>query len=482
MAREFISPRQDPLFDEPFEPNELPQASPFLAPEFVGRPDSPGAMDPPYERPVSPFEPPVLTATAVRGTYDAWLGVVAKVFYDAADGLLANVRTVSTTRSDVVWDATYNQPSGKAVPSAASQPQRTIEACLPWPPRHDQQKYHVAVGDIVTVFGGRDGRCWFLTDELPWWGVVVKAAADDATEDNVGGAGLKTLTIRRQILSGDPDGGAFSGAAFYPCAGTSYDLKDAAGATLVYSDVLVVCQTGQQHGYRVGELVEVTRRGRYLFALPARESFHAVLVSTGPTAEADFTDERYWVREVAATITYAGASDDSYTYDLAMQSQTDPTGSGGRWARWVCAIHDSGRGVHRLPVIASGADPDTGIVVTVHLHRDTASDEAWYSFETNPNATFPVLLTKTSGAAGGAGAICAYLYTVLALDDATELGTGAAPVKDRIYGVTYWYPGETRTGEGGGVASRYGLATYDAGGNLLLLDAYGEIPKMTACP
>lgn len=97
------------------------------------------------------------------------------------------------------------------------------------------------------------------------------------------------------------------------------------------------------------------------------------------------------------------------------------------------------------------------------------------------DGAFPVLLTQDGGAAGGAAAECTYTYTVLLLDDATELDTGVTPQRPRLHFIAYWYAGETRTLPNV-ATSRYGLAAHDADGTLLLLDAFGEIAKTTVCP
>jgi len=94
---------------------------------------------------------------------------------------------------------------------------------------------------------------------------------------------------------------------------------------------------------------------------------------------------------------------------------------------------------------------------------------------------FVVLVTKDGGVAGDASTECSYTYTVKKLNDSTELGTEVTPEAPRLHYVAYWYAGETRTGATGDTTSRYGLACY-ASGSLVLLYAFGEIPKEDACP
>lgn len=101
---------------------------------------------------------------------------------------------------------------------------------------------------------------------------------------------------------------------------------------------------------------------------------------------------------------------------------------------------------------------------------------------------FAVLVTMDGGDVGSETAECTYTYTVKALDDSTILrknnagdnATGMTPEVPRLHYVGYWYAGETRTAPAV-ATSRYGLACYDADGDLHLLICYGEIGKDNPC-
>ncbi len=93
---------------------------------------------------------------------------------------------------------------------------------------------------------------------------------------------------------------------------------------------------------------------------------------------------------------------------------------------------------------------------------------------------YAALVTKDGGASGGAAAECTYTYTVKALDDATILDTLVTPQVPRLHYIEYWYAGEARTTPAA-TTSRYALITYDSGGNLVLLQCFGELPKDDIC-
>lgn len=358
---DFIDNPQDSTLQISGGAPELPEMIPWP-------PDPPPIAAIPDDK-VIPWNPqrgePIqrIDASAVTGTFDSWVAVVDKVH--------ATTRAIEVTRSDVVWGSNET-PSGKSIASAFSQPQTAIATAYPFPPRHDQAGYLISVGDIVTCVTGRDGRIWYFNDELPFVGQVVKADGDDATEDNTGGAGLTTLTVRRQSLSGDPDNVLFAGAAL---AG----LLGPLGAEIRYSNVLVIKSPTSHHGYRVGDYVWVQRRGRYYFVVPARETFTAFVVDAGPGGEADFADNRYWVREYKNAVVYAGVN--SYTLTPTTITQTDPTGSGGKSGRWVQATN-MGEAVskHGLYTETEASGPASAVRVVVSMFADIADGEPWYSF------------------------------------------------------------------------------------------------------
>ncbi len=94
---------------------------------------------------------------------------------------------------------------------------------------------------------------------------------------------------------------------------------------------------------------------------------------------------------------------------------------------------------------------------------------------------------KDGGQAGGAAANCTWTYTVKDLAGNTlrhaegSLATGLTPQKARYCLMEYWYAGEDR-GEAGGATSTYCTYCRDSAGNVVLLEALGEIDKDTECP
>lgn len=306
--------------------------------------------------PVQPL--PVVVSSQVAGPMDAFAGVVVKTYYDATafptgHPLLAQTAGIDARRC-TYYCSTNNAPTAFSTQGIAGHPLDLNFACMPLPTRHDQEAQHVAVGDFVTILSGRDGRHFFMLDDLPFIGVVIKAEAT-VKENLSGGAGNVVLKVRRQAMSGTPPTWAI----------TLADLKVAAGTNVEYTGVLTLGPTDVQHGYRCGDQVWVQRKGLYFFASPVRDSFLAKVqtgAASGPDAEGDFTDARYWVKEQVATVSYA---DNTWTYTLANRTQTDPSGSGGRYGRWVCAVNlAEPTGSHMLAA-------DT--VVMVHISRDPAT-------------------------------------------------------------------------------------------------------------
>ncbi|HUU83351.1 MAG TPA: hypothetical protein VM243_07590, partial [Phycisphaerae bacterium] len=238
------------------------------------------------QRPASPFDREV-PASSLSGTFDGWVGEVVGEYGGSTHPTLGVVQGIDVVRVSQAW-GTNNTPAAGAIAPAWSAPEPSLLSALPFPARHDQAAYHVAVGEFVAVITGRDGRCWYIADDLPFIATVIKEA-DGASikEDNAGGAGLLAVTVRRQAISGDPDDVAFAGA-------TLADLQDADSADIEYADVLVIGPTGQSHGYRTGDKVWVQRRGRYYFVVPGPSSFPALIHNAGPDGEANLASNHYW--------------------------------------------------------------------------------------------------------------------------------------------------------------------------------------------
>lgn len=313
-----------------------------------------------------------INTSQLVGPLDAWVGKVLNVSYGSTHPVEGIEQAITVERIDVRW-STNNEPVAATGRTKARAQATTIAYPYPFPPRHDQAAYHVAAGDIVTVIEGRDGRCWYMSDDLPFPARVVKATGT-VTEKYAGGAGRLEIKVRRRAITGDP-------SSVKPVI--TADLEDAEDADIEYSHVLVVSASEQPHGLRCGDYVWVERRGYYFFVEPQRQTFMAWITNLGPEvdeeAAADFGSEHYWLREVVGTLTY---TNDEYSVAVAEKTQTDPTGSGGRYGRLVDGInlYERVNGTHNLPV-------DESVIVEVHMHRDP-NGEVWYTFGHPVNGWF----------------------------------------------------------------------------------------------
>ena len=347
---------------ESFDPTDLPEAAPSPAASPYNASQNAGLR---VRQPTWQIEGGVQTepgpqdyrvpAATVTGHYDAWAGKVLAAHDAAADKVLGQTRAVTVQRVSVRWGTNNAVLTGEA-PPPMSQLCPSIAVALPLPPRQDQPGYMAAVGDVVTVLTGRDGLCYYLPDDVPFIGVVIKSTVS-VKEDTAGGAGLLWLSVRRQAMTADPS----------EAVATLGNCLTAAGATIDYSYVLVLAPVGQQHGYRVGDRVWVHRRGLYYFALPARQWFLAKTGTVGPDSEAAPTDNSYWVREQTPTVAYTNST---YTVTYADKTQTDPTASGGRYGRWVLAWNLGEESwSHLVP---------TGTVVMVQIGNDVEGDPTYH--------------------------------------------------------------------------------------------------------
>lgn len=338
-----------------------------------------GPIGPRLELPVdglTPFDQEI-PSESITGPFDGFLAEVTDIFDDGVHARLRERQAIEAKRVGIDY-TTNNEPDGYAVPLAPGNLTASRIAALPFPTRHDQARYLVAVGDIVAILAGRDGRHWYFRDDLPFPAVVIKATTS-VKEDTAGGAGTTSLKVRRQAMSGNP-------ASAVP---TLANLQTAAAANIELSYVKVMGPTNVAHGYRCGDLVWVQRRGLYYYVVPASETFAAYIVDAGPDSESDFAsnDPRYWVREYDSAATY---SNNTYTSTDTTKTQTDPTGSGGRFGRWVCAwnLAELPGSTHLLTTVtatAGGAGaPGNAIYVTVFMYGDPSSAEHWYCFSVKP--------------------------------------------------------------------------------------------------
>jgi len=144
---------------------------------------------------------------------------------------------------------------------------------------------------------------------------------------------------------------------------------------------------------------------------------------------------------------------------------------------------------HRIPVLQPGVDrypASQQDVLRDALSRatggqgvssDALGTEIWGGHHDH---TFMVKVEKDGGNAGSAasGTIaavnCSFTYTVKDLADETTLGTEITPERPR-------YPGTTYLEAGSGGRSDYGVAAYDADGDLILLHCEGEIEDTDTC-
>ena len=90
-----------------------------------------------------------------------------------------------------------------------------------------------------------------------------------------------SLCVRRQALGGDPDGDPWTGPS-------QADLQNADGTFVEYLGVKPYGPSNVHHGYRVGDSVLVTRRGRYFFCDCTGQVFIAKIHGGGPLGEDDF--------------------------------------------------------------------------------------------------------------------------------------------------------------------------------------------------
>lgn len=350
-----------------------------------------------------------LRGELLRGQFDAFVGKVLDTYEGATHPSLGTAQGINVERIDVRWDSSTNTPLGSVTPSP-SVGSPNVVAANPWPPKHDQVGYIVAEGDTVTVLRGADGLHWYMADDTPFVGRVVVWDDDNVTEQFGGGVdgGSLTLKVRQQKMTGNPNSAAVTLADLETVAdawdsGTAYLIDDIvvvssttyrcikantnntppnatyweADNIVIHRYVNVLRADNQAHGYRVGDDILVIRRGLYLFALPLRERFLAVTsvgANSGPSNAADSTDEHYWVKELDMLVSYGT---DNWVFadttQNSLRSSTDPTGSGGRLARFVDAVNLAERAgeTHLL------ADD---VLVEVTMWQD-ASGQPYYTFD-----------------------------------------------------------------------------------------------------
>ena len=310
----------------------------------------------PVEVAAEPPEPPEpIRSRDIRGPMDSWVGIVRKVNYETAGGdpMTGAVVSIQVERAYPYY-STNNDPLLAASPMIAASPTPTMVTAWPFPLRHDQQKHVVDEGDAVTVVDGRDGWHYFLADDLPFLATIRAVSGMATDEAHNDGAGNDALTVRRQAITGDPDNGGYTGPQYS-------DLLDVDSVAIEYTKVLAKFAGGLHHGWRIGDLVWVEKRGRYFFVIQHRETFVAKIMDEGPDEEENFVNSRYWVKEQDITATW-NTNSASFTF-------ADRTAS----PRWVPAINlaefSAGDSTHELA---------TGAIVVIVVQADPVDDEPAY--------------------------------------------------------------------------------------------------------
>ena len=232
-------PEEDTDFVRSDRPDEYRETG------MTGDPSDSSSRD---DRTMTSFDYPHREADSITGTFDAFAANVDKVFYAKAEAVSGKVQAIQYTRCGVDY-GTNNWPDTYTAPTAWSQTQTQIGLALPWPARHDQEAYHVEADDIVMIVEGRDGRRWFMADDLPFVGVVLGAGTNSGSGD-----GLTSVQVRRQAIEGDPAALELS------------DLLDPDGTEIDYADVWIVDEDGADQGYETDDRILVHRRGSFLFA------------------------------------------------------------------------------------------------------------------------------------------------------------------------------------------------------------------------
>ncbi|HUX00509.1 MAG TPA: tail fiber protein [Phycisphaerae bacterium] len=304
------------------------------------------------------------------------------------------------------------------------------------------------------------------------WGTTT-----DVKEQNNGGAGYMSLRVRRKSLDDNPT---------TPLGSITDhdDLQTAAAADVEYEKVQVL-SNGGEHTYRVGDLVWVFRRGYYFFCLPAPDMFVGevqVSATPGPEGEADFATNHYWVKEVGPAITY---TNNAWVLDQwGAQTQTDPTGSGGRYGRWVDVLN--------LAEASTSHLLQNGDIVTVHKSVEAllpaGTGGVAYTMERATNGVFVGAILLSGGTAVPVGylecdgsevsqATYAALFSVIG----TNFNTGGEA------GGNFRLPGEDGNylkGTNGTPGTYSGAATHthDAHGGTEAATATGAVFAFTSDP
>lgn len=338
-----------PPIDEP-APGSVGDAGRLLDPGPLSTDGGVFGPIPVPEAILAPLPKPPVYSREIVGPMDSWVGKVKSVHDGAADAHTGLKNTIQVERVRMTWAVGGNHtPASETGSLPLSGPTPPVVTAYPWPLKHDQETHHTAAGEFVMILDGRDGRYWYVVDDDPFIAEVIAVDGVATTEAFNDGAGNNLLTVIRQGMTGGPGSLVLA------------DLQDEAPANIEYTDVYAVPSDTLFHGWRIGDKVWVQRRGAYMFCWDHRESFLGKIVATGPDAEGDFTDERYWVEEQQVTAAWSTNSA-SYTYATRSGSpRTVPT-------------------VHLDEIVAGSHALAAGTYVIVTMQKDPDSDEPVYVF------------------------------------------------------------------------------------------------------
>jgi len=264
-------------------------------------PSGPTLDDPRPEPPVPEPEP---------NYAGVWPCEVTKVYYDKADTNFWN--EAGAKRLDGL--------DIRAIDARAVRP-TVITESLVYGERHyfhgvlpdemcpDQQAHHVAASDTVWVTHSPDGHDYFRTRYEPFFGAVVPNS-----ETAYGSVHNDYVSVRQQQLQGNPGSDNYAGPLLSDMYATDeftqggFIFPRPGGAVvgshyIDYHFVLplrrLVDNSLQHHGLIKGDQVLVFQRGRYLFCMADKRSGEwCVITSEGLGSEADYEDNRYWVKRV----------------------------------------------------------------------------------------------------------------------------------------------------------------------------------------
>jgi hypothetical protein len=193
-------------------------------------------------------------------------------------------------------------------------------------------------------------------------------------------------------------------------------------------------------------------------ARPVYDIFLGKVVTSGPNSEADYTDERYWVKPqyIVGGDTSADPID---TDDITPDTLPDEAGGQIPDTLTVTNIAEWLDGSHQL---RSGA-----LVFYIGIYDwQEQSIIRWVMNVGGPTGVIPVSLATDGGTNGDASSAPSYTYTVTPIGGGSTIATAASPQVARPTGTA--------------TAASYGLGYY-TGGTFSLLYAF-EIPGSSSCP